>query len=167
MSLPSKNSSQCKHCSKRTFSLIIFTSLFTLFLHALIVNFAPVSVTNIFLNPPAVVKGLNYEQDKMAQKEAAQSTETFKTVLAKNRERIFDKNAPFIGAKNAQVEIVVFADYKCGYCRALAGYEESILSDSKYKDKVKFIHKNYPILSPASGISAVVAIEVFAKNPEI
>ena len=86
MSLPSKNSSQCKHCSKRTFSLIIFTSLFTLFLHALIVNFAPVSVTNIFLNPPAVVKGLNYEQDKMAQKEAAQSTETFKTVLAKNRD---------------------------------------------------------------------------------
>jgi protein-disulfide isomerase len=144
---------------------LIINAIFTLFAYALVVNFAPTKLANLFLNPMGVVKGLQYEQEANAAKEAKKTTEGFKKTLETSKDRIFDKNAPFVGSPNAKVEIVVFADYKCGYCKQLGHFEASILSDPKYKDKVKFIQKGFPILSQASNYAAIAALQIFEKNP--
>jgi protein-disulfide isomerase len=144
---------------------LIMNAIFTLFAYALVVNFAPTKIANLFLNPMGVVKGLQYEQEIAAVKEAKKTADGFKKMLETSKDRIFDKKAPFVGGQNAKVEIVVFADYKCGYCKQLSLFEANILADPKYKDKVKFIQKGFPILSQASHYAAIAAFQIFEKNP--
>lgn len=157
----SKGGNSCK-----MWGWMALNTILTLAIFIIIVNFAPRGIANIFLNPLGVVQGLQYEQEMAAKKDAEKANKNFKSLLESNRERIFDKNAPFIGAKDAKVEIVIFADYKCVYCKHLADFENNIISDPKYKDKVKFIMIGYPILSQVSGFAAVAAIQAFKQDPE-
>jgi protein-disulfide isomerase len=157
---------ETQKCSlKNTVLYMLATSVLTLLLLALIVNLAPVKIANIFLNPIGVAKGLQYMQEAESQKEMEISKENFKKALASKREKIFDKSAPFLGNRDAKVEIVIFSDYKCGYCRGIDEVASKILADPKYKGKVKFIIKEYPILSQASTLMAIAALEAFQKDP--
>lgn len=159
-----KTNTECSYTRK--ISMFALNIVATLAVYVLIVNFAPVQVSNIFLNPVAVVKGLQYAQEQSYEKEAKDSEKRFKELLATKKSEIFDQNAPFVGAKDAKVEIVVFSDYKCGYCKALSDVSEKILANEKYKGKVKFIIKEYPILGQASKILAIAAVESFKQNPQ-
>lgn len=49
---------------------------------------------------------------------------------------------PYIGKLDAPVKIIVFADFSCSYCME----QEKIIVEvlKKYKDKVRFIWKDYP-----------------------
>ena len=49
----------------------------------------------------------------------------------------------FLGNKSAKVTIVEFSDFECGACRKV--YTPLKIIVDKYKDKVKFIYKNYPL----------------------
>jgi protein-disulfide isomerase len=145
---------------------MLANSALTLFLFVLIVQFAPVSISNIFLNPLGVVKGLQYQQDKEYKKEMEQSQKSFKETMAKKREAIFSKSAPFFGSKDGKAEVVVFYDYKCGYCNALAGVLENIMKEEKYAKNVKVIARDFPILSPASALIAIASLKAFEASPE-
>lgn len=155
-----------KSCLIKTVKSSIISTLLTLILLALIVNFAPTPVANIFLNPLGVVKGLQHAQEQQMAHETKNSQDSFKKALASKKDQIFDQSAPFLGSKDAKVEIVVFSDYKCGYCRAFDEVIEKVLSNPSYHGKVKFIIKEFPILSRVSNFMAIGALEVFKKNPE-
>ncbi len=148
----------------KLFSLLM-SVLLTLTAFVLIVQFAPVGITNMFLNPVAVVKGLQYEQEKEYQKEMANSDASFKKLLKDNREAIFDKNSPFFGSENPKTEVVVFFDYKCGYCRALANNIANVMKDAKYSNNVKFIIRDFPILSPLSRDLSILGVKSFKTSP--
>lgn len=60
-------------------------------------------------------------------------------------------DAPFKGPSNAKVTIVEFTDFKCPYCSRAHETMERILSE--YKDKVKFVRKDYPLVHPAARIA--------------
>ena len=90
---------------------MLLNSALTLFLFVLIVQFSPISISNLFLNPLAVDKCIQYEQEKEYKKETENSDKTFKEAMAKKRDAIFSKSAPFFGAKDAKVEVVIFYDY--------------------------------------------------------
>ena len=62
---------------------LIMNAIFTLFAYALVVNFAPTKLANLFLNPMGVVKGLQYEQEANAAKEAKKTTAM--QLVSKNR----------------------------------------------------------------------------------
>lgn len=56
--------------------------------------------------------------------------------------RVLDED-PFTGPANAEVTVVEFADFQCGYCKRLSYELERVKED--YKDQVKFVFKHYPM----------------------
>lgn len=151
----------------KTIINMIITSIFTLLLFVIIVQFAPVSISNLFLNPIAVVKGLQHAQEVEYKKSQEKSEKNFKKILKNNRANIFDQNAPYFGNKDAKVEVVIFFDYKCGYCAALENTVANVMKDKKYSENVKFIIRDLPILSPASKTLAVAGLKAFDAKPEV
>jgi len=61
---------------------------------------------------------------------------------------ILDENDPFLGDSGAPVTIVEFADYKCDICYKQEKKLKKIKQE--YKDKIRFIWKDYPASEPDS-----------------
>lgn len=76
------------------------------------------------------------------------------------------KGEPMKGGKNAKVTIVEYSDFQCPYCaRAHDTIENQVLKE--YGDKVRLVHKNFPLAFHKWAEPAAVAAEcVFDQNPE-
>lgn len=94
-------------------------------------------------HPDVVVEALTEYQKKQDQDQQAQFTQK----LAERKSEILNSGAPFAGAADADVTIVEFFDYNCGYCKKAVDDIVKILENDK---KVKVIFMDMPILSPAS-----------------
>jgi protein-disulfide isomerase len=56
-----------------------------------------------------------------------------------------DANDPFIGPENATTVVRLYSDFQCPACRAA---ESSVnYAIAKYKDKVKFVWKDFPLMT--------------------
>ena len=64
-----------------------------------------------------------------------------------------DPASPAVGRRDAPVQIAAFLDYRCPYCRTLAGIMTAARSDS-----VRMIYKEWPILGEASQLAARAAL---------
>jgi protein-disulfide isomerase len=144
---------------------LLLSVVAALFALALIVNYAPPHISNIFLNPKKVVIGLQYQQEKEYRAEAEKREKTLNQILQDKRDLIFAKDAPFFGSSNPKAEVAIFFDYRCGYCRALAKTVSNVMKEDKYAQNVKFIIRDFPILSPLSKDLAVIGIKGFKANP--
>lgn len=72
-------------------------------------------------------------------------------------------NAPFKGSANAPITIVEFADFQCPYCASAQPVVEEVLK--QYKDKIKFVFKNYPLVQiHPEAIPAAIAAECANKQ---
>lgn len=72
--------------------------------------------------------------------------------VAANRHELFDDPAtPVIGDAGAEIAIVQFFDYKCGYCRRVSPTLSKLLEAHK---NVRVIFKELPILGPESHVAA-------------
>lgn len=91
------------------------------------------------------------------QKKAA---ETARISLSKYKEDI--EKGPFAGNPNADIVIVEFFDYNCGYCRRVV---PSIAQLLKEDPKVKIVFKELPILGPTSVIASKAALAVWQLEP--
>src|SRR4051794_38695772 len=68
--------------------------------------------------------------------------------IAANRRELFaDAASPVTGSANAEIAIVQFFDYKCGYCRRVAPTVSKLIEEHK---NVRVIFKELPILGPES-----------------
>jgi protein-disulfide isomerase len=65
--------------------------------------------------------------------------------------------APALGPESAPVTIVEFADYQCPFCYRAQQTVEKVLE--KYRDKVRFVHLDYPLdsIHPRAVAAAVAA----------
>ena len=54
-----------------------------------------------------------------------------------------EDNEFWLGPKDAKVTVVKFADFQCAYCRYLAMTMAPV--HKKYKDRVRFVMKNFPM----------------------
>lgn len=70
---------------------------------------------------------------------------------------------PAMGNPEADVKIVLFSDYNCGYCRKVHPVLESLLASD---DKLQVIVKEYPVLGPVSELAALTALAVNHLYPE-
>ena len=57
--------------------------------------------------------------------------------------QINTKNSPFLGKKDAQVEVVIFSEFQCPHCSRLGPLFEQILENNP--ETVKIVYKNFPI----------------------
>lgn len=102
-------------------------------------------------NPDVVVKSL--ERYRMDQERLA--VEAAEAQIKSNIDYLTNKNAPSIGNPDADVTIVEFFDYNCGYCkRALPDIQKAVAEDPN----VRFVFKELPILSPTSRSAAEWAL---------
>lgn len=113
-------------------------------------------------NPKAIIESVTAMQKaEMEKAEKEQRRIVEEQIPAKMGELINDKlDGSFTNGK-ADVHIVEFFDYNCGYCKRV----ESTLSELKSEKNIKIIYKEYPILGKASEELAKVAIAVNIAFP--
>lgn len=105
-------------------------------------------------NPEIIVEALTTLQAKKEQ----EMLEKSKQALQDKRQEIENnENDPTAGNPNADVTIVEFFDYYCGYCRKVTPVVAELL---KIDPNVRVIFKEYPILTPLSQKSAQIALAV-------
>lgn len=110
-------------------------------------------------NPKAIITSVANMQKKAM---ADQMKDAQKNISGKKDELFNDPNSPSVGAADADVVIVEFFDYSCGYCKKAQASVAQLLAEDK---KVKIIFKEYPILGQASVEMSQVAIAVNMIDP--
>lgn len=89
------------------------------------------------------------------QEEAAKAERSRQLVAAEHGALFGDKRDPFLGNPEADVTVVEFFDYRCGYCKQVApALEKLVASDPK----VRVVLKELPILGPQSEYAAKAAL---------
>lgn len=97
----------------------------------------------ILKNPEVLIQSFENHRVEQERKLNEESTVAAKKLIAE----LDTAGFPSIGAKDADIKIIEFMDYNCGYCKK--AYEEvaTVLKDDK---KVKFYFVEMPILGPTS-----------------
>lgn len=136
------------------------------FVTAAVINFAPPSVSSIFLNPDKFMKIAQYKQLKLQEKAQKEAEKVIAKDISSPNGNIFgNKFDTVIGL--GDVAIVEYMDYRCGYCKKAHGEIMKLLQDPKYAGKIRVIVKHYPIIGgEVSLYAAEVATAFYAKNPQ-
>ncbi len=77
---------------------------------------------------------------------------------AKNPQRLLVEkaNRPHVGNPQAKLVLVEFSDFQCPHCRE--EYSQINYTVSKYKDKILFIYRNYPVIDENSTVVAQASL---------
>jgi len=98
-------------------------------------------------NPQVIFDAIEAHRINEEKRQQEQAESAIKDNLAK----LTSADSPSIGPADADVTIVEFFDYNCGYCkRALP----DVVSISETDKKVRFVFKEMPILGPTSTAAA-------------
>jgi protein-disulfide isomerase len=87
--------------------------------------------------------------------ERLRKNEPVKILLEPQRVAVNSSGHPALGAKDAPITIVEFADFQCPYCKAT----ESTLGQlrTKYGDKIRLVHMDYPLPFHSHSLDAAKA----------
>lgn len=103
-----------------------------------------------------VMKEVQKSQADRAKKEAVEG-------LKKHQAALFTGDAyPSVGPKDADVTIVEFFDYHCGYCKRMLPTITELLKQDK---KVRIVLRDMPILSEDSEVAAKASLAVYRLAP--
>jgi protein-disulfide isomerase len=96
-----------------------------------------------------------------AQREAAAEAALVATILERSEELANDRISPFAGDAEADVTIVEFLDYRCGFCRRAAPIVRELLAQDR---DLRVVFKDLPILGPDSVAAARVALAAHEQD---
>ena len=97
-------------------------------------------------------------------KQEAQQGEADKELLKKHANQLFQQaDDPVTGNPKGSLTIVEFVDYNCGYCKRSASLVQDLL---KKDNDIRYIYKEFPILSDTSVYASKVALAVHMVAPE-
>ena len=109
-------------------------------------------IKEYILNNPKVlmdsVNNMRANEQKAQEDGAAQA-------LKDNSDYLLKGNLPDVGNKNADVTIVEFFDYNCGYCKQ--GYE-AVQQGLDTDKNLRFVFVDFPILSESSHLASRYAL---------
>jgi len=74
-----------------------------------------------------------------------------------------DASDPTVGNSDADVKVVLFSDYNCGYCRKVHSGLESLLAED---DGLQIVIKEYPVLGRMSQMAALAGLVVNSVSPD-
>lgn len=108
----------------------------------------------LMANPEVLVEAINV----LEQRRVADEAQNDKQLVASNREAIFNDGHSWVGGNpEGDITMVEFIDYRCGYCKQVNPEVEKLIS----KDgNIRFILKEFPILTQESDLAARFAIAV-------
>jgi protein-disulfide isomerase len=110
-------------------------------------------VRDYLMREPEVIYEAIQELQKRQQTAEA---ERQKATIAKRSDEIFrHPEDPIAGAADGDVTLVEFFDYRCGYCRSMAGNLRTLVDTD---DRLRFVFKELPVLGPESVVAAKAAL---------
>ena len=108
-------------------------------------------------NPSVIMEAMSAYQNK--QREEAQKLAEQK--IAENIAKLTSANMPAVGNPDADITIVEFFDYNCGYCkRALPDIQAALEAD----ENVRVVFQEMPILGPSSKAAALWALAAHRQD---
>jgi protein-disulfide isomerase len=103
-------------------------------------------------HPEVLVEAMN----ELQAKEDAASKSRVADILKSKPNEVYNDGYSFVaGNPKSQITLVEFFDYNCGYCRK--AYEK-MMALAAPTSKVRFIFKEYPILTPESETASKAAM---------
>jgi len=106
-------------------------------------------------NPEVILKSVSAYQDRSA-------TESRADAMATQHEAIFnDPDTPTFAKGAADVTIVEFFDYNCGYCKRAYPVIQALMEEDK---NLRFIFKEMPILHETSDLAAKWALAAHKQD---
>jgi protein-disulfide isomerase len=109
-------------------------------------------------HPEIVVQALkDYQQQQDAKK-----AEALKATIAAEQSHLYaDPDTPIGANPTGDVSVVEFFDYRCPYCKAMAGdLAKTLAADGR----VRLVYKEFPILGPASVVASRAALAARAQD---
>jgi len=98
-------------------------------------------------------------------KREAEERERVRNLIAtKQAELLNDPNSPVSGNLEGDVTVVEFFDYRCGYCKRVAGTVTQLQQEDP---NVRVVYKDYPILGEASVLAARAALASKAQGKHL
>lgn len=111
-------------------------------------------------NPEIIAEAQHALEIKQAEAEKAHIAD----IIASNKDRLYDPEHDVVfGNPDADVTVIEFFDYNCGYCKRALPDMQAIL---KNDPNVRFVMKEFPILGPDSMRSHLVAQAFKSMMPE-
>lgn len=111
----------------------------------------------------ATVAGLVLQGYNLAQQGTAGIRSANQAFLADKKIEYFTpEDVPFLGSKDAPLVVVEFGDLTCPHCRE--SYHKMKALVSTHPDKVKFVFRHFPLISPDHVNSGLAAIYVELAN---
>lgn len=93
----------------------------------------------------------------LTEKQEAEKEEAARVAMAERSDDLFNDTRDFsIGPEDAELTIVEFFDYRCGYCKASLDWVQALPEDTD--GKVRVVFKEFPILSAESEQAALAAL---------
>ena len=115
------------------------------------------------LENPEIIEEALIELQRRAR---AREMEAYVASIERNADAIYnDPRDPAIGPEDADVVVVEFMDYKCGYCRIANRWVDTIRE--QHGDRVRFVFKEYPILGEESREAARAALAALRQGEEL
>ena len=100
---------------------------------------------------------------ELQQRQRAEEAKRQQAVIASSGEAIFRHAAdPAAGERDAGVTLVEFFDYRCGYCRSMAGGLRQLMDRDR---DLRFVFKELPVLGPDSVVAAKAALAANRLDP--
>jgi protein-disulfide isomerase len=103
-------------------------------------------------NPEILLEALQAGEDKM-KREAEEKAK--KALSEKRRELERDRDSPVLGNPNGDVTLIEFFDYRCGYCKQVAGAIQALAAEDK---QLRIVMKEFPILGKESVFASRAAV---------
>lgn len=93
----------------------------------------------------------------LTQRQQAEEEEQARAAILSSSDALYNDPRDFsIGPEDAELTIVEFFDYRCGYCKASLDWVQEL--PGRHDGKVRVIMKEFPILSPESEQAALAAL---------
>jgi len=106
----------------------------------------------ILNNPEIILEAVNRLQ---ARQEAEQQARR-QAALQRNADKLYaDPRAPTHGPDAADVTLVEFFDYQCGYCKQIL---PDMVKLAETREDLRIVFKEFPILGPMSEVAARAAL---------
>ncbi len=121
----------------------------------------PGLVREAIMNDPDVVMDA---LKKMREQMASEAQKEMENALQKHKETLLNDTAsPSVGPKTADVTVIEFFDYHCGYCKQVLPSISKLIENDK---KVRVIFREFPILSEDSVAASRAALAVNRIAPD-
>ncbi|MFZ1746391.1 MAG: thioredoxin domain-containing protein, partial [Nitrospirales bacterium] len=112
-------------------------------------------------HPEVIEQTLQALQTK---REAEERERVRNLITTKQEDLLNDPNSPVSGNLKGDITVVEFFDYRCGYCKRVAGAVTQLQQEDP---NVRVVYKDYPILGDASLLAARAALASKAQGKHL